>query len=213
MPLTEFALRVDGSDHSPLVSVLSQFGAYFVVRETVEGENPHFHALLVSDKPIKVVRNKLVRTLFPEGTGPAVRGNGKYSLTLVEDADKYRRYICKGVDEDSLPEVVGKCGMEFTDDWVKQRHSQYWDVHAQLEEAARAKKAPVFETVLRECTARGIRWDHDVMICRLYINELAKRDKAINVFSVRSVVNLIKVKLCPDNSAIDALAQAVADRV
>lgn len=217
MPSFEYALRLDGHNHLPFTSFLATLGSYVVVRETVDDEgsptNPHMHALLVTDQVIKVVRSRLIRALFPSGSGPGVRGNAAYSLTAVADAAKYRRYICKGVDEISLPEVVGKCGVEFTDEWVSDQHEQYWDVHRQLKEAASRQKRSVLEDVLAACTAQQIRWDQDVKICKIYINELVKRNKVINVYSVRSSVNLIKVKLCPDDSAVDHFASLIADRV
>lgn len=214
---SEYALRIDGHDHAALSAVLSSLGAYIVVAETVDDDgtptNPHMHALLICDRKIKDVRNKLVRSLFPSGSTSGVRGNAAYSLTAVADAAKYRRYICKGLDEVSLPEVVAKCGVEFTDEWVSDQHEQYWDVHRQLKEAASRQKRSVMEDVLAACTAQQVRWDQDVKICKLYINELVKRNKVINVFSIRSCVNLIKIKLCPDDSAVDHFASLIADRV
>lgn len=217
MPSFEYALRLDGHNFSPVTAFLATLGSYVVVRETVDegGQptNPHMHVLLVTDQPIKVVRSRLVRALFPAGSGAGVRGNAAYSLTAVADAAKYRRYICKGVDEVSLPEVVGKCGVEFTDEWVADQHEQYWDVHRQLREAAARQKRTVLEDVYAACVAQQVRWDQDVKICRIYINELVKRNKVINVFSIRSSVNLIKIKLCPDDAAVDHFASLIADRV
>lgn len=209
MASTHYAVRLDGTDASSMIECLSLLGSYLIVRETVDGDNPHFHALLTSSKDIKAVRNKFVRTVKPP---PGVKGNGFYSLTKVADFEKYCRYICKGEDEDTMPEVVAHQGVMFTEDWIHDHHVEYWDVHEQLSKRARDAKVSVFEVVLQRCVVLGVRWDQDVKIAREYIKELSLRNKFINSHSVRSAVNLIKVRLCPDDSAIDALAQIVGDR-
>lgn len=204
----EFALRVDGDASSALAMFLATLGAYFIVREVAgeAGANVHMHALIITDVVIKNVRNRLLKK-FPD-----LSGNKAYSLTVVEDSEKYRRYLCKGESSEKLPEVVGRQGIEFDDDWVAARHAAYWEVNEQLLAARNARKRTVFERVFQECVDEEVRWDKDIVIAKKYIRELSKDGKGINLFAVRSQINLLQIRLCPDDSALDCLAEKIADR-
>lgn len=83
-------------------------------------------------------------------------------------------------------------------------HNAYWDENE--ETARRRKLMPVAEAVLAQCKDARIKWDDVESIGKIYIRELVKRDKAINIFSVKSNVHLIQVKLCPNDAAIELLA-------
>lgn len=204
----EFALRLDGDNSAALALFLATLGAYFIVREVAgeSGQNVHMHALIITDSILKNVRARFMRK-FPEAVG-----NKSYSLTIVEDGDKYRRYLCKGEDAEHLPEVVGRQGLEFDDEWVQATHDAYWEVNEQLLAARNARKRSVFERVLQECVEEEVRWDKDIVIAKKYIRELSKDGKGINLFAVRSQINLIQIKLCPDDSALECLAEKIADR-
>lgn len=164
------------------------------------------HVLLITNKNIKQVRNSFTRA-FPGATG-----NGGYSLTAVEDGSKYRRYVCKGADPDTAPEIVGRQGVEFTDEWVASQHESYWEVNKQLQEAREKRKRPVFEVVYQECVTEHVLWHDDKTIAKKYIKHMSEANKGINLFQIRSSVNLLKIKLCPDDSALDSLAEIVANK-
>ena len=65
---------------------------------------------------------------------------------------------------------------------------------------------PVAEAVLAACKEKNLKWDDRDAIAEMYIRELVARDKAVNLFSVRSNVSLLQCKLCPDDTAIKLLA-------
>lgn len=203
-----YALRVDGHDCVPsLVAWLGNYGGYLVVRERGDGaENPHVHAYIDSEVEIRIVRQSFNRKF------PAFVGNGKYSLTKVDDEDKYLRYMCKGEDAEHGPDVAGMMGVRFTDAWIAETHRKYWEVAQQVREAQQRRKRSVFEVVFDECVKEGVRWSEDEVIAKKYIRETAAAGKGINLFAVRSQVNLLKVRLCPDDSAIEELSRYVAGK-
>lgn len=202
-----YALRVDGDDSAKLAAVLAPLGAYIIAREKAKhGGNVHMHALLHTDENIKNVRNRIVRAYPGQG------GNGWYSLTKCQDVDKYERYLCKGDDDAEGPEIVGRQGIQFTDTWVAEKHKLFWDVHAQLLAASKKRKVPVFDRVFQQCVDDRVSWRDDEAIAKKYIKALSEDAKGINLFAVRSQINLLKVRLCPNDDAIEALAVAVASR-
>lgn len=194
----KYAIRFDGTDEAPFLAWLGTMGgAYFVVRESHDN-NPHFHAVLHSERKINAVRMAL-RRKFPE-----THGNGSYSLTLVRDLEKYMRYMCKGASVNEAPDVVGRNGIGYTDTAVAGWHEQYWATNAELQEA-RAEMT-VMEACIAACKDASVDWRNREKIAELYIRELVRRRKPINLFSVRSSVNFIQVEICEDDSAILDLA-------
>ena len=106
---------------------------------------------------------------------------------------------------DVMPLVAAAHGMQHTDpEWQKAKHDEYWEVNEEI--SRRRKLLPVGEVVLAACKQKGIKWDDVESIGKVYIKELVARDKAINIFSVKSHVALIQVKLCPTDAAIEVLA-------
>lgn len=197
-PYYDYSLRVDGTDSAKLLEWLAgDTGSYMVVRE-LHDSNPHFHVVLRSKKKIQPLRMAF-RRKFPE-----LSGNGGYSITAVRDLDKYHRYMCKGADRDTMPDVVGSNGIGYGAEQIEEYHARYW---ATNEERQRSLAAlPVAENVL--CTAReeGVSWSNREKLAELYIRELVRRDKAINLHAVKAAVSLLQCKLCPDDSAIKDLA-------
>lgn len=195
----QYAIRFDSSDSSKLVEWLNKdTGAYLVVKE-LEDSNPHFHAVLHSKRVITAVRTSFRKTVLD---GRA--GNGAYSITPVKDLDKYQRYMCKGESRDVEPHVVSSNGIEYSAEAVSEWHAAYWATNAQIV-AARASMN-VQEAVLQACKDANVEWRSREKIAELYIKELVARNKVINTFTVRANVNLLQVKLCPDDTAILDLA-------
>lgn len=161
----------------------------------VENGNEHVHWLFYTDKAIKVVRQSLTRAV-------PLSGNGAYSMSVVKDLDKYQRYICKGTAEGSGCEVVWKNVLtDQTEEW----HAAYWAEHAKL----KRKCANVNEAVMEECKRNEVTWDDRQKIAKIYIKELVAQNKPINLFTVRSNVNLLQCKLCPTDRALENLADQV----
>lgn len=202
MSTNAFALRCDfdrDADKQRLSDWLSSNADSFLVcYEEVDDENPHVHAILYSGKKIDALRKSFKR-IFEEK-----RGNGAYSLKPCSgDVDSYIAYICKG-SEDEPPEVICSQGLEFSDERVQLAHERYWDVNARLKSAANARaasKGSMVETVEKLCREEGVRPYDRKGIARVYIREMKKARKAINIFAARAVVNGVVVALDEEDGA------------
>lgn len=202
MSTTDIAIRVDGDSAAQLIEVLDKDGGAYLVVKELEGSNPHFHAVLHSVRKLAAVRQAIKRAM------PQLNGNGSYSVASVRDLAKYQRYMMKGESAETMPVVIAAHGMMYTDpSWQEEQHDAYWEENEVL--TRKRKASPAFDVVLQQCKVRQISWSNREAIAREYIKELASRDKGINIFALKSQVNLIQIKLCPDDSAIEDLARQV----
>lgn len=208
--MPSYAGRVDLTQDVGACEVLawlnSRHGAFLLVLETVDGENPHVHYILDIDANIRVVRQSFTRAF------PTLTGNKAYSLTQVMDLAKYHRYICKGESAGEGPHVVGSHGVLYTDDWIGERHAEYWEENASLAAKRQRKAVSVVDAAVERCKAEHILWHQDHEIAKVLIQLTAERGKGINLFAIRSQVNLLMMQLCPDDSCLDRLARAVTAR-
>lgn len=198
-PLTVLAIRLDGGDATKLVEVLSADGGAFLVVKEVADNNPHFHGVLHTTKKLPAFRAALKRAM------PELNGNGAYSVSTVRELEKYQRYMLKGESRALDPDVIAYNGITYSDpEWRAERHDAYWDEN---DEITRKRKAgSIMDDVMAACKEKRIAFDNREAIAKLYITELVQRNKAINLYSVKSSVSLIQAKLCPDDSFISELA-------
>lgn len=63
------------------------------------------------------------------------------------------------------------------------------------------------DAAIDTCKGLEIHWHDRVKIAEVYIRELVSRSKPISTFSVKSAVNVISIKLCPDDQAIKQIAE------
>lgn len=207
-----YALRADLSDGvaSGLVAWLVVVAtAYLVVKESHAGENPHVHVYMESDKKLAALRKDFQRKF------PGNQGNAGYSMKECnDDIDAYGRYMCKGADKESSPDVIARQGLLYTDEWVKDMHDQYWVNNASLmsNKRKRANMGNVVEKVELECKAKGVRFDDRKGIAMEFVKLYKESAKPINVFYARQVVNTVSVLLDDTGSAEDRLATEIADR-
>lgn len=193
-----YAIRIDGQFTEDIKQFFTKDGGSYLVVKELENSNPHMHAVLHSDRKPQALRMALKRVLPSSG-------NGAYSLSVVKDLDKYQRYICKGAALDVMPEVLAAYGMEYgDDDWVKNCHESYWDENERISKRRRLEN--VDDVVLEIVRQQSIDWSNREKIAEVYIRELASRNKPINLFSLRSKINLLQIKLCPTDAAITDLA-------
>lgn len=200
--LNIFAIRLDGNDPNKLIDVLkADGGAYLVVKE-MEGVNPHYHGVIHTTKKLPAFRAALKRAM------PELNGNKSYSVSGVRELEKYQRYMLKGEARATAPDIVGGYGITYQDqEWLDERHDAFWD---EADEITRRRKArPVAEDVLAACRTARINYKDREKIAEMYIRELVDRNKAINLYSVKSSVSLIQAKLCPDDSFIKDLVNYV----
>lgn len=196
-----YAIRIDATDFTDKATWLNKDGgAWWAVKE-LEDSNSHFHIHLYSSRNITAVRRDFQRS-FPD-----LKGNGAYSITAVRDVEAYDKYMAKGGSDGALPEVVGRNGIQYSDDWVQEQHEAYWETNRKL--ASSGRKLPILDFVVQECKRQRIDYSNREKIAKIYIKEQADRNKPINTFAARSAVNLISLKLCPDDTVLDELAGIV----
>lgn len=198
MAAYKFALRTDRSFEAVRDFVVSKDISGFAVRE-VATDNEHWHWFLETRMKMNSFRELLRRAV------PDLRGNGGYSVSQVKDESKYLRYMCKGDADGQGCEVAWKHGLLYTDEKIEELHTEYWTENRAMKK--RRVAGGVLDAVIDQCKEGAVQWDERKAIGEMYIKELVARSKPINLFSVKSAVNLIQVKLCPDDSAIKELAE------
>lgn len=205
-----YALRADRHESvvSGLVAWLATVAScYFVVCEVASGENPHYHVYFESEKKLAALRKDWQRK-FPGG-------NSGYSLKLCDDdVAAYGRYMCKGADKESMPDVHARQGLLYTDEWVKDMHDQYWVNNASLmaNKRKRAAMGNVVERVELECKAKNIRYTDREAIAREFIKLYKDAARPINTFYARNVVNTVSLLLDDSGRAEEILASEIANK-
>lgn len=170
---------------------------YLAVREGGD-DNPHIHIVLAWDKTTRGLRKNFLNNF------PNCNGNGSYSLTEVKDEDKYNRYLCKGSGEGSLPKIVSRNGLLYSDDWIETMHARYYA------EAPKPKnKRRLVDVVFDTCKEAAIDWHDRQAIARVYIKECMERKAIISTYTAKGVVNLVQCLLDPGCSAIDQLVDGI----
>lgn len=198
------ALRIDKS--FPAVKAwlgTHSFGG-FGVREVAGESNEHWHFLLeipANGKKIQAYRVSLTRDV------PELKGNAGYSLTEVRDVEKYERYMCKGDTEEHMPEVVWSNSLKYDQARIQELHDSYWECNRQLQ--PRKRQLSVIDEVTQACKEAKIEWSERTAISREYIKSAVARKKGINIFQVKASVNVIQCLLCPDDKAIELLAEQI----
>lgn len=198
----DLAIRLDGQDPSDLINFLEDDGGAFLIVKEVAGDNHHFHAVVRSRRAVQPFRMAFKRAM------PQLAGNGAYSIAVVRELDKYHRYLCKGDALGVWPEVVGANGIQYQDlEWQNAQHEAYWSENSRL--AGERRNLNVLDASYNALRDRNVQWHNREEIARVYIREVVARGKSINTFACRSAVNLLSVRLCPDDSALDELARVV----
>lgn len=202
--MPSYCLRIDGALQAVLAWIAAVGVNGWAVREVAStpegGDNEHWHFHLWGDKTIKQLRCTFNRQV------PELKGNGAYSLTLCRDADKYDRYMAKGVDEHSMPDVAFSSCLTYNDDQIKILHDEYW---AENKKMKRKAAASMIDFTIDEAKARRIDWQDRQKLSEIYIKEIGDRGKPINLFSTRSNLNAVQYALCPDDSFLKILCERV----
>lgn len=207
-----FALRLDysESDKEELVKWMESHstGSVFAVYEDHDGENPHVHVVLWSDKRADALRKSFKR-LFPTKIG-----NGGYSLKPCDDdVEAYMRYMCKGREKNVLPRVIYRMGLDYTDVKIEQYHDQYWVNNDALMSNKRKRgelKLGLIEKIEKICKDEGVRKNDREGIAKIYIRLYRDARKSINTFAARAVVNTVQVLLDDTGEVMEDLARQIA---
>lgn len=161
------------------------------VRES-DAEREHFHFAIRCEKTISTLRKAFVRE-FPEA-----RGNRAYSLEEARDFERLRRYLAKGVDKDSLPNVVWRNGL-YADEYIKVWHDEYWAENATIARAKR-KASNMMAELEQRCRDKRIAWDNRDEITEEYATVVKDFGKTYDVNLARRTVRGVMIALCPNDS-------------
>lgn len=193
------ALRTDKEFEKVKNWVIGKGFPGFCVREVANGENEHWHWLLETTyKNDRTFRQRFTTDI------PELKGNAAYSASEVKDLEKYERYMCKGDDDGALPEVAWKMSVKYTDEKIEELHAQYWEENRKLK---KRKAGSMIDCIVDQCKAERIEWERRDKIGELYIREIVRRGKPLNMFAVKASVNTIQILLCPDDKAVERFAQ------
>lgn len=191
------ALRTDGCFADVCAWAAKHGFGGFAVRENADGDNPHEHwVLFCGTKTIKSVRSSFNREV------PELRGNGKYSMSEIDDLDKYTRYMCKGGSDCLKPLVVWRDSMTYDDAKIQELHEAYWKENKSLK---RKRGGSMIDKVVDEAKRQNVHYGDRRALAKVYIRLLKEECKPINLFSIRANLNAVQVALCPDDSVIDSL--------
>lgn len=200
----EIALRTDKEFNGVKEWISSKDCSGFAVKENTPEENEHYHWYLKINgfKNMQSFRVQLTKKF------PALKGNGGYSAKVCdEDVERYWQYMCKGTGRGQGADVVWSNGIVWTSEKFEELHEAYWDENDRAPKR-RKKLEPILDVVLANLREDGTAWNDRERIAKAYIRELYRRDRAINIYSVKSHVNLLQIKLAPTaDRAIDELAQ------
>jgi len=207
-----YALRMDVSaaedEKARLSEWLSANGTGFlVVFEQAANENDHVHVVLYTEKRLDALRKSFKRA-FPEKTG-----NGGYSVKACDDdVDAYMRYMCKGADEHSQPEVWCRQGLEYSVEKVVSAHEAYWVNNAALQQnkRKRVKTNTIVEELEQHCKRKGVTKGDRVAVAREYIRIYRDARKGINTFHAKAVINTVCILLDDTGRLEEELAQFIA---
>lgn len=194
-----YCLRVDGFLEKVTAWMDKHGLGGWAVRE-VSGDNEHWHLLVEGEKTIKQLRCSFNREI------PELKGNGLYSLTECRDLDKYVRYMAKGESEGQMPEIAWSNSLLYNDDKISELHDAYWFENRKLK---KRKAGSMIDWVIDQAKEDGIAWDNRSALAKLYIREVGKRGKPINLFAIRSNINSVQLALCPDDTLLNVLVDRV----
>lgn len=196
--LISIAVRFDLTDEFTDVHARQWMAAncesYYMVREG-GNVNPHVHGYGVCSKVLASLRQSARRAV---GAG----GNRAYSLKICDpDVAGYHRYLCKGSNRDTLPQIVCRQGIAFTDEWFKNQHDSYWINNAEVVANRHKRKgitsATFAEKLEERCKEAGITSDKPETIAEECINMHIEVKKPINVHYCKSVCNIVRCLLDP----------------
>lgn len=210
-----YSLRVDVKGENTPARLLkwlsSAAGAhrFLFVHETVKGSNPHLQGIMYTLKKTPALRRSLLLAL------PENKGNAGYSLKLLKphDGDPYirmYRYLCKGKELGSLPEVVGKAGL-YDDEFIAARHNEYWDVNAAIKKDCNKRKRgwKPLEMLEERCKKKSVTSRMGVALeC---VSMYKENRKPMSKYYMKSLVTLVWSLVDEDPNVLRILATDLVD--
>lgn len=133
----------------------------------------HYHCLFDDTRALPTIREQLKKKFDFDGD------KNEYSFVpakgINHDLGNVERYLCKGTERDSV-NVIYKSG-KWTDELIKTRNHQWWDVRDQLNNVKQMKPLERIESYGFKCNTRVI--VHEVQTTkrksRSFIADVVKR--------------------------------------
>lgn len=195
MPVIQIALRTDKELDAVKRFIDSKAYGGWAVREISSGENEHWHWLIEADvRNVQAFRVALTRAV------ESLKGNGAYSASVVKDLEKYERYMAKGEAHGVLPEIAWRNSLKYDDDKVAELHEEYWSEHAKLK---KRKAGSMIDHVVDEAKRQNVEWKNREKLGALYVEEVVRRARPLNIFAARAAVNTIQCLLCGNEEAVE----------
>lgn len=152
-----------------------------------DAERDHMHIMFITDLSIERMRAKILER-FKELKG---KRNEYYGLSVKDDMEAQERYLCKGEQEWSMPDII-LCTHHYTDDKIRERHEQYWEINRQLrEDSKNAKTESFLHYVCKQLPDKmDFTNNYDKRIVFLKVMEcLGKKAKVMDSIIVRRLCN------------------------
>lgn len=180
-----------------LVAALRGLGtAFLMCREWGKAEHEHYHVLVYTELP----RDQLVAKL-KEGV-PGLNQK-TFSCKKAPTPSRAEQYICKGPRANAAKGdargdreiIVAKYGVQFTADYLTEKHFAYWAESSKSRKAA--KVAP--QSFLRKCyeEARKLR-DPTIKSVIRTVHRMGHREWRSDWKQWGSIGKLVFAKLCPE---------------
>lgn len=183
-------------------------GAYFLVLEH-EDTNAHVQGYLMCDSDLKSMRNRFVYH-FKHLVDSYKVGNGFYSMKEIadtsEDRERYLQYLCKGDELGQGPVMVGYHGIQFTEDYISDKHKAYWAEHKSIAKKKKKGEDAPYEKAWKRCVKQKIRGSEREKIAEVLVEEYRDAAKPFNYHQLRAYVNLFQLRL----GGADELKEAVS---
>lgn len=178
-------VRIHCQDHFNPKDVIGLVDSdMFLVREVGEEGRPHYQGLIYAEptkEALKGLRNKITRVL-------KIKGNRSYSVAEAPEPEGYIRYLCKGTDADTQPEVL--LNSRAVD--VAAGHADYWAENARLksENPKGYKRKSIWNELQEVADAKDSAVDIGLKALELY--EKAGKIAAPNV--IRNMVFTLRAR-------------------
>lgn len=172
----------------------------FIVKEFSDKEKEHYHGLV----EVNVTRQTVLNWLKAALGDKFQKGNKFYSIKTTDDTEAARRYLSKGKDVDTLPNViVNGIGFNPTD-----YHKQYWDINTSLKTKKKKDNRTakqMFKDYYNDCITNNIISVTEIepkRICDAYLAWLRDMDlEPTPSSSARAMIMGLYIKHAPSRGA------------
>lgn len=171
---------------------------YLCVFEISKEGVEHYHLHFMYMKTMSTFRQKMLKEFA------SLKGNSQYAMAETEDEKAHDRYICKGVDNQTLPVVKYSSALKYTEEYVKLMHTAYWEINKEIKQVStkRCKTETFMEYVLKQESITSINTSIDMTMIRRQIYMcvmkcLGQKSKILDESIIRRMVNGVMNVIIP----------------